>query len=155
QLEGLGEVGQARLRQLFDTVNQRLEFMCATLVAENAYNIFKSLNSTGVPLGQSDLIRNFVFMHVQPDDQDEFDRALWRQLESGFSKEDGTLDEDEFSQFFRNFLMMGGKYVAPKDTFPIFESRYEATGFSPNALARELTQCASQYAVICGKKADE
>ena len=30
------------------------------LEAENAYNIFKSLNSTGVPLGPSDLIRNFV-----------------------------------------------------------------------------------------------
>src|SRR6185437_6070725 len=47
------------LRPLFDTVCQRLEFMCATLESENAYNIFKSLNSTGVPLSASDLIRNF------------------------------------------------------------------------------------------------
>src|ERR1700730_6019277 len=30
------------LRALFDTIGQRLEFMCATLEAENAYNIFKS-----------------------------------------------------------------------------------------------------------------
>ena len=49
--------------------------MCATLETENAYHIFKSLNSTGVPLGPSDLIRNFVFMHMPPDDQDEFDRS--------------------------------------------------------------------------------
>jgi len=71
------EEPEPRLRRVFNTVCQRLEFMCATLEAENAYNIFKSLNSTGVPLGPSDLIRNFVFMHVPPDEQDEFDRALW------------------------------------------------------------------------------
>lgn len=154
-LNGLFAEAPEGLRALFDSVCQRLEFMCATLEAENAYNIFKSLNSTGVPLGQSDLIRNFVFMHVPPDDHDEFDSALWGPLENGFSREDGTLDEDEFSQFFRNFLMMWGKYVAPKATFPSFEGRYEATGFSPSALAQELTQCAGQYAVICGKKSDE
>ena len=31
-----------QLRRVFDTLCQRLEFMCATLEAENAYNIFKS-----------------------------------------------------------------------------------------------------------------
>lgn len=142
------------VRPLFDTVCQRLEYMCATLEAENAYNIFKSLNSTGVPLGQSDLIRNFVFMHVPPAEQDEFDRALWGPLEYRFARVDGTLDEDEFSQFFRNFLMIGGRYVPPKDTFASFEVRYEATGFSPQALARELTEAARDYSVISGKSAD-
>jgi len=143
------------LRGMFDSVCQRLEFMCATLEAENAYNIFKSLNSTGVPLGQADLIRNFVFMHVPPDDQDEFDRQLWSPLESRFAQSDETLNEEMFSQFFRNFLMIGGRYVSPKETFASFEARYEATGFSPKALAQELTQCARHYQVICGKRADE
>lgn len=64
-----------RLRAMFDTVCQRLEFMCATLESENAYNIFKSLNSTGVPLGSSDLIRNFVFMHVPPGSRSTASRA--------------------------------------------------------------------------------
>ena len=100
-----GSNSASRLRDLFDLVRQRLEFMCATLEAENAYNIFKSLNSTGVPLGQADLIRNFVFMHVVPEDQDEFDRELWTPLENRFAREDGTLDEDHFSRFFRDFLM--------------------------------------------------
>jgi len=94
-----------RLRQVFDTVCQRFEFMCATLETENAYNIFKSLNSTGVPLGPADLIRNFVFMHVSPEDQDEFDRELWAPLENRFARPDGTLDEERFSRFFRDYLM--------------------------------------------------
>lgn len=154
-LNGLYAEAPDGLRPFFDLVCQRLEFMCATLEAENAYNIFKSLNSTGVPLGQSDLIRNFVFMHVQPGDQGEFDKQLWGPLEARFERGDGTLDEDEFSQFLRNFLMMGGRYVAPKDTFPSFEARYEATGFSPIGLAKELTQCAQWHSVISGKAPDE
>lgn len=144
-----------RLRLVFDTACQRFEFMCATLEAENAYNIFKSLNSTGVPLGASDLIRNFVFMHVAPDDQDEFDRIFWGPLEDRFAQADGTLDEERFSRFFRDYLMSGGRYVPPKDTFMSFESRYEATGFSPKALAGALTASVRYYAVISGQEADE
>ena len=142
------------LRALFDLVGQRLEFMCATLEAENAYNIFKSLNSTGVPLGPSDLIRNFVFMHVLPDDQDEFDIDRWAPLEARFTTDDGRLDEEAFSRFFRDVLMMDGRYVQPKDTFTTFEARYEATGFSPQVLTDELLSNAKNYATIGGKLAD-
>lgn len=141
-------------RTIFDAVCKRLEFMCATLEAESAYNIFKSLNSTGVPLGPADLIRNFVFMHVLPDEHDEFDRDQWGPLESGFTREDGTLDEELFSRFFRDYLMSSGRYVAPKETFPSFESRFEATNFSPKDLARELQLSAKHYAIIMGKSPD-
>ena len=127
RFKGSAESDANSLRTLFDLVCQRLEFMCATLEAENAYNIFKSLNSTGVPLGPSDLIRNFVFMHVKPDDQDEFDADRWAPLEARFTTEDGRLDEEAFSSFFRDVLMMEGRYVQPKDTFTTFEARYEAT----------------------------
>src|SRR5260370_37275601 len=101
--------------------------------------MFKSLSSTGVPLGPSDLIRNFVFMHVAPDEQEEFDRDLWGPLEDRFARSDGTLDEERFSGFFRDYLMSAGRYVAPKNTFSNFEPRYDATGFSPNDLALGLT----------------
>lgn len=148
------DVDPSGLRATFDLVCQRLEFMCATLEAENAYNIFKSLNSTGVPLGPSDLIRNFVFMHVKPDDQDEFDSDRWAPLEARFTTDDGRLDEEAFSRFFRDVLMMDGKYVQPKDTFTTFEAKYEATGFSPQALTDELLRNAKHYAAIGGKQAD-
>lgn len=151
----LAEENPAQLRLLFDTLCQKLEFMCATLEAENAYNIFKSLNSTGVPLGASDLIRKFVFMHVQPDGHDEFDRELWRPLEERFARENGTLDEERFSRFFRDFLMSSGRYVSPKDTFPDFEARYEATGFVSRDLAQTLMEASRRYAIICGDQADE
>lgn len=152
--ERLTELGPNALRPVFNTAAQRFEFMCATLEAENAYNIFKSLNSTGVPLGSSDLIRNFVFMHVPPDDQDAFDQQLWDPLERRFTQDDGTLDEGRFSKFFRDFLMADGAYVAPTDTFQAFESRYEATGFSSQELARTLLRNVEYYACISGATPD-
>lgn len=155
QCELVAQESPSSLRALFDTMCQRLEFMCATLEAENAYNIFKSLNSTGVPLGPADLIRNFVFMHVAPDEQDEFDRQYWSELESRFARSDGSFDEERFSRFFRDHLMSAGKYVSPKDTFHAFEARFEATEFSPQDLAVSLGCAARNYAVISGEERDE
>jgi hypothetical protein len=143
------------LRRVFDVVCQRLEFMCATLESESAYSIFKSLNSTGVPLGQADLIRNFVFMHVHPDDQDDFDREHWGPLEAMFADADGRLDEERFSRFFRDVLMATGQYVQPKDTFATFEARNEATGFDPRELVCDLRRRAGHYAVITGAAESE
>ena len=143
------------LRAIFNATCQQLEFMCATLETENAYNIFKSLNSTGVRLGPSDLIRNFVFMHVNPDDHDDFDRTSWTPVELLFSKPDGSLDDDLFSKFFRDFLMSSGRFVEERNTFSVFETRYEATAFSPMELAKELKEHALSYRVIMGTDEDE
>lgn len=142
------------LRALFDTVCQRLEFMCATLETENAYSIFKGLNSTGVPLGQSDLIRNFIFMHVHPDAQDEFDHDIWAPLEAQFKDDAGRIDEALLSRFFRDVLMSDGQYVQPTDTFSTFEARHEATGFAPAALGQQLLAWAGYYSVILGRSQD-
>lgn len=155
QLTALASESPEQLRQTFNVMCQRFEFMCATLEAENAYNIFKSLNSTGVALGSADLIRNFVFMHVLPDEHDIFDRELWAQLENRFVKSDGTLDEEHFSKFFRDYLMSSGRYVAPRETFSTFESRFEATEFCPKKLAAELITCSHHYAVIGGRQPDK
>ncbi len=94
-------------------------------------------------------------MHVLPDDHDQFDRDFWRPLEARFAKPDGTLDEERFSRFFRDFLMANGRYVPPKDTFASFEARYEATGFSPKELAAQLATSSRLYSVICGEAPDQ
>jgi len=154
RLSELLEESPDALRHTFNAVQQRLEFMCATLEAENAYHIFKSLNSTGVPLGPADLIRNFVFMHVPPDDHDEFDRVLWRRVEAPFVVDDRSIDEKQFSDFFRIYLMAEGRYLKAISTFDAFEQRFEATDFSPHALAEVLVESVNRYTVIRGDRAD-
>jgi hypothetical protein len=131
--------------------------MCATLdQGEKAYNIFKSLNSTGVPLGAADLIRNFVFMNLRPEEHDEFDVNLWAPLENHFTPTNGVIDDDTLSAFMRDFLMRDGRYVKEKKEriFETFEDRYSAIDFSPQVLATELDRFASYYSVIRGENFD-
>ena len=60
---------------------------------------------------------------VRPDDHDEFDMNQWRPLEARFHDSQGNFDGKVFSDFFRDFLMRGGRYVRPASTFENFEER--------------------------------
>ena len=129
-----------------------MEFVHIILDNENAYEIFRSLNSTGQPLSQADLVRNFVFMHVPLEKQDRFDDDLWTPVERHFEDEDGNLNGNALSGFFRNFLTRTGRYVKPAATFQEFERRYSGDGFDPEDLTIELGWYADYYDVIRGFK---
>ena len=142
------------LSAFFDLLTQRLEFIYAQLESENPFNIFKSLNSTGVPLGQSDLIRNFVFMQVPVEDQDEFDETLWKPIERRFENDEGNIDEVAFSAFLRDYLMRDGRYVSPSETFEAFQRHFEATEFDPAHVAADLKEASEWYTIIQGQRHD-
>ncbi len=144
-------------RDFFDLLRLRLGFVSVTLDAENPYQIFKSLNSTGVDLSESDLIRNFVFMHTTTSQQDQFDDNLWRPLEKRFEfvggENDGQLNSQAFSGFFRDFLMLDGAYVKPDAIFQTFEEFYASDNFDPVKLTKQLTKFADFYSIIhCAKE---
>lgn len=53
------------------TIVGGLEIVSITLgEADNEYRIFESLNGTGMPLTQADLLRNFFFMRIPAAQQD-------------------------------------------------------------------------------------
>ncbi len=68
------------LRTFFNLLQTRLDFVYIGLDDENPYRTFRSLNSTGVDLSEADLIRNFVFMHVDIDEQEQLDDEQWTPL---------------------------------------------------------------------------
>lgn len=142
------------LRAFFGLLTQRLEFVYAQLEGENPFNIFKSLNSTGVPLGQADLIRNFVFMHVPVEEQDEFEQSLWKPTERQFQDAQGNIDELAFSSLFRDYLMRNGGYVPLSDTFECFQRHYGATDFDPRRVAGELKLASEWYEILRGRRPD-
>ena len=142
------------LRAFFALLTQRLEFIYAQLEGENPFNIFKSLNSTGVPLGQADLIRNFVFMQVPVEELDEFEENLWKPTEHRFENAQGNIDELAFSSFFRDYLMRHGEYVPPGDTFESFQRHYAATDFDPKQVAVDLKKASEWYEILRGHRPD-
>jgi len=140
------------LRNFFDLIKWRIEFVHIILDGENVYEIFRSLNSTGQPLSEADLIRNFVFMHVSLDEQDRFDDKLWKPIERHFEDSEGQLDGGALSTFFRAFLMRTGRYTKPTATFQEFERRYSGAMFDPEDLAIQLGWHAGYYDVIRGRE---
>lgn len=66
---------------------------------DNAQKIFESINSTGVKLTASDLIRNFLLMDMHSEKQEEYYDVYWRELENLLSSNANKLES-----FFRFFL---------------------------------------------------
>ena len=70
---------------------------------DDAQAIFESLNSTGKELSESDLIRNYVLMGLEPTEQTYVYEHFWRPMEQLFVYEtQGTV----MDAFFRHYLTM-------------------------------------------------
>ena len=54
--------------------------------------IFESLNSTGVDLSQSDLIRNFILMRLPEKEQTQLYETFWSKIEALFRGSEWTFD---------------------------------------------------------------
>lgn len=111
-----------------ETVLSGLRFVVITMdPQENAWGVFKSLNATGVALAPSDLVRNFVFEKCAGfEEQDAFDRDVWRPIEDRFKGKDASAASADFTAFIRNRLMAeSGEHFKPADTYVEFETRYQ------------------------------
>ena len=79
--------------------------------------IFESLNSTGLDLSITDLIRNYVLMGYNPIEQKKFYKDFWRPMEKLFSEND-----DDFDEFIRNYLMVQKKVlISKRNTYDEFK----------------------------------
>ena len=70
---------------------------------DNPQLIFESLNSTGRALSQADLIRNFVLMGLDFEDQSDLYRRYWRSMEQSFGQENYARDFDRFMRHYLTF----------------------------------------------------
>lgn len=101
---------------------QKLEHVAITLGPDaNAQQIFESLNSTGEPLRDHELIHNYVLMGLTHAEQTEIEDAFWLPIEQNTG--------DEIAGFWRHYLVMktgrevavaGGRgvYDAFREEFP-------------------------------------
>lgn len=104
---------------------QKLEHVAITLGAgANAQQIFESLNSTGEPLRDHELIHNYVLMGLSHAEQQEIEAGYWQPIEQNTG--------DALAGFWRQYLVMrtgrevtvvGGRgvYDAFRHEFPRLE----------------------------------
>lgn len=65
---------------------------------DNAQEIFESLNSTGMKLRASDLIRNYILMNKDNDTQENIYKDYWKKYEAK------VVESKNLETFFRNYL---------------------------------------------------
>lgn len=90
--------------------------------------IFESLNSTGVDLSQSDLIRNFILMRLPEKEQTALYETYWSKIEALFRGSEGIFDA-----FARDYVALMSKatkqeksseiYYAFRNYFPELKQR--------------------------------
>lgn len=87
-----------------------LEVVSITLEdSDNEYRIFESLNGTGAPLAQADLIRNYFFMRLPVHEHEDLYDGAWLPTQEAL---EGSLD-----LFFRHAYMSGGRFVRESDVY--------------------------------------
>jgi predicted transport protein len=119
--------------------------------------IFESLNSTGVNLSASDLIRNFILMSLTEKEQTRLYRDYWGKIEDLFRGSDRV-----FANFIRDYLALRSKSAKLERSdlvYTAFRRAFGGIGQDPDALEAllvDLLRRARQYATFAvGSGTDE
>lgn len=79
---------------------------------DDPQRIFESLNSTGLELSQSDLIRNYILMDLEPRRQKEVFDTIWNPIEENIR--DAQKQTSLVSDFIRDYLTLRNKKIPNK-----------------------------------------
>ena len=122
---------------------------------DNPQLIFESMNSTGLGLSQADLIRNYILMDLEPEEQNSLYNSYWRAMEKAFGQEAYAKEFDSFMRYYlavknRELPNIGNVYRE----FKIFAQAYTAK-HSIESLLEDIFAFAGYYcAIALGNESD-
>ncbi|EJB47155.1 DUF262 and DUF1524 domain-containing protein [Helicobacter pylori] len=110
--------------------------------------IFESMNSKGIELTQTDLIRNYIVMETEVEKQEDFYNGYWRAMEEDF-KQNETL----FNRFVRHYLTIKtGKIPIEKRVYEAFKDYHQKEGIEIEDLLKDLQKYCGFFCQIAFKK---
>ncbi|RKV62230.1 DUF262 and DUF1524 domain-containing protein [Helicobacter pylori] len=110
--------------------------------------IFESMNSKGIELTQTDLIRNYIVMETEVGKQEDFYNQYWRAMEEDF-KQNETL----FNQFVRHYLTIKiGKIPNEKRVYEAFKDYRQKEGIGIEDLLKDLKKYCGYFCQIVFKE---
>ncbi|MGL2728683.1 GmrSD restriction endonuclease domain-containing protein [Helicobacter pylori] len=113
--------------------------------------IFESMNSKGIELTQTDLIRNYIVMETEVEKQEGFYNQYWRAMEEDF-KQNKTL----FNRFVRHYLTIKtGKIPNIKKVYEAFKDYQQKEGIEIEDLLKDLQKYCGYFCRIVFKKEDD
>ncbi len=115
---------------------------------DNPQLIFESMNSTGKNLTQTDLIRNYILMGLEPEKQKIFYKKYWRAMEENFKQ-----DEILFNQFVRHYLTIKTREIPNiNKVYEAFKRYQQERGIETEVLLQDLQKYCGYFCQIAFKK---
>ncbi len=124
--------------------------------------IFESMNSKGIELTQTDLIRNYIIMETEVEKQKDFYNQYWRAMEEDFkqnetlfkqNKKSSKQNEKLFDRFVRHYLMIKtGKIPNEKRVYGAFKDYQQKEGIEIEDLLKDLQKYCGYFCQIAFKK---
>ncbi|WP_187921562.1 GmrSD restriction endonuclease domain-containing protein [Helicobacter pylori] len=110
--------------------------------------IFESMNSKGIELTQTDLIRNYIVMETEVEKQKDFYNQYWRAMEEDF-KQNETL----FNRFVRHYLTIKtGEVPKIKKVYEAFKDYQQKERIEIEDLLKDLQKYCGYFCQIVFKK---
>ena len=106
--------------------------------------IFESINSTGVALTNTDLIRNFLLMGDQ--DQDKLFEEYWLPIENKLRKNNNN---ETLDLFFRQYVITkSNSTITERKVYSSFINLFRVNNFTHESQLKELNMYANIYATF-------
>ncbi|PDX48646.1 DUF262 and DUF1524 domain-containing protein [Helicobacter pylori] len=110
--------------------------------------IFESMNSKGIELTQTDLIRNYIVMETEVGKQKDFYNGYWMAMEEDF-KQNETL----FNRFVRHYLTIKTRDIPNiKKVYEAFKRYQQERGIETEVLLQDLQKYCEYFCRIVFKK---
>lgn len=126
---------------------------------DNPQLIFESLNSTGLELTQSDLIRNYILMGLEKSLQDEIYFKYWYPIESLFKNDSNTKEESQnrkFDRFFRDYLTIKTNKIPNfYEIYQSFKDFAENKKYNIKGFVEEIYYYAKIFSKIASKREED
>jgi uncharacterized protein with ParB-like and HNH nuclease domain len=120
---------------------------------DNPQLIFESMNSTGLALSQADLIRNYVLMDHEQDEQTRLYHNYWRPMEELFGQEAYTWAFDPFMRHYLTFKTRSIPNIG--DVYREFKAYLSKSDLGIEAVLADIHAHAGYYAAMAlDKEAD-
>ncbi|WP_187926814.1 DUF262 and DUF1524 domain-containing protein [Helicobacter pylori] len=117
---------------------------------ENPQLIFESMNSTGKDLTETDLIRNYILMGLEPEEQKIFYEKYWRAMEGEFEQ---SKKEDLFNKFVRHYLTIKTREIPNTNKIYVaFKDYRQKEGIAIEDLLKDLQKYCGYFCQIVFKK---
>ncbi|MCK0499853.1 DUF262 and DUF1524 domain-containing protein [Helicobacter pylori] len=114
--------------------------------------IFESMNSKGIELAQTDLIRNYIVMETEIEKQEGFYNKYWRAMEEDFKQ-----NEKLFDRFVRHYLTIKTREIPNINKVYVALKDYrQKEGIGIEDLLKDLQKyCGYFCRIVFKKEADE